>query len=113
MPAVLEKMRESFGYCHFLLSLFDLAAKKYLFFFYKLVNKIKMSTIFDGFHGYIWSANAWEEGDEVVLITCRLQNPDLDQVNGPVKDHIENFTNELYVSVSYWKYCLDSTISSC
>nr|QPZ56427.1 carotenoid 9,10(9',10')-cleavage dioxygenase 1 [Curcuma alismatifolia] len=42
------------------------------------------------------NANAWEEGDEVVLITCRLQNPDLDQVNGPVKDHLENFTNELY-----------------
>lgn len=62
-----------------------------------------MSIIFDGFHGYIWSANAWEEGDEVVLITCRLQNPDLDQVNGPAKDHLENFTNELYVSVSYWK----------
>ncbi|KAJ8492688.1 hypothetical protein OPV22_014409 [Ensete ventricosum] len=42
------------------------------------------------------NANAWEEGDEVVLITCRLQNPDLDQVNGAVKDHLENFTNELY-----------------
>ncbi|THU62190.1 hypothetical protein C4D60_Mb01t02510 [Musa balbisiana] len=42
------------------------------------------------------SSNAWEEGDEVVLITCRLQNPDLDQVNGAVKDHLENFTNELY-----------------
>lgn len=43
------------------------------------------------------SANAWEDGDEVVLITCRLQNPDLDQVNGAIKDKLENFTNELYV----------------
>lgn len=41
------------------------------------------------------SANAWEEGDEVVLITCRLQNPDLDMVNGGVKEKLENFTNEL------------------
>ncbi|CAK9140388.1 unnamed protein product [Ilex paraguariensis] len=42
------------------------------------------------------NANAWEEGDEVVLITCRLQNPDLDMVNGVVKEKLENFTNELY-----------------
>lgn len=42
------------------------------------------------------NANAWEEGDEVVLITCRLQNPDLDMVSGAVKDKLENFTNELY-----------------
>lgn len=42
------------------------------------------------------NANAWEEGDEIVLITCRLQNPDLDMVNGPVKEKLENFTNELY-----------------
>ncbi|KAJ3697814.1 hypothetical protein LUZ61_001519 [Rhynchospora tenuis] len=42
------------------------------------------------------NANAWEEGDEVVLITCRLQNPDLDQVNGATKEKLENFTNELY-----------------
>lgn len=40
-------------------------------------------------------ANAWEEEDEVVLITCRLQNPDLDMVNGPVKEKLENFKNEL------------------
>ncbi|CAL5340571.1 unnamed protein product [Camellia sinensis] len=40
--------------------------------------------------------NAWEEGDEVVLITCRLENPDLDMVNGPVKEKLENFGNELY-----------------
>lgn len=42
------------------------------------------------------NANAWEEEDEVVLITCRLQNPDLDMVNGLVKEKLENFTNELY-----------------
>ncbi|EYU27047.1 hypothetical protein MIMGU_mgv1a004951mg [Erythranthe guttata] len=42
------------------------------------------------------NANAWEEGDEVVLITCRLQNPDLDMVNGAVKEKLDNFTNELY-----------------
>ncbi|XP_059649112.1 carotenoid 9,10(9',10')-cleavage dioxygenase 1 isoform X1 [Cornus florida] len=42
------------------------------------------------------NANAWEEGDEVVLITCRLENPDLDMVNGGVKEKLENFTNQLY-----------------
>lgn len=42
------------------------------------------------------NANAWEEGDEVVLITCRLMNPNLDDVNGTVKEKLKNFTNELY-----------------
>ncbi|XP_042484115.1 carotenoid 9,10(9',10')-cleavage dioxygenase 1 [Macadamia integrifolia] len=42
------------------------------------------------------NANAWEEGDEVVLITCRLENPDLDMVSGTVKGKLENFSNELY-----------------
>ncbi|KAL6562810.1 Dixin [Orobanche hederae] len=42
------------------------------------------------------NANAWEDGDEVVLITCRLEKPDLDQVNGSIKEKLENFTNELY-----------------
>ncbi|XP_031374113.1 carotenoid 9,10(9',10')-cleavage dioxygenase-like isoform X2 [Punica granatum] len=42
------------------------------------------------------NANAWEEEDEVVLITCRLENPDLDMVNGTVKEKLENFRNELY-----------------
>ncbi|XAR54363.1 hypothetical protein NMG60_11029455 [Bertholletia excelsa] len=42
------------------------------------------------------NANAWEEGDEVVLITCRIENPDLDMVNGTVKEKLENFKNELY-----------------
>ncbi|KAF2567229.1 hypothetical protein F2Q68_00025859 [Brassica cretica] len=40
--------------------------------------------------------NAWEEEDEVVLITCRLENPDLDMVSGNVKEKLENFSNELY-----------------
>lgn len=42
------------------------------------------------------NANAWEDGDEVVLISCRLENPDLDMVSGPVKEHLENFLNQLY-----------------
>lgn len=42
------------------------------------------------------NANAWEEEDEVVLITCRLENPDLDLVGGDVKEKLENFGNELY-----------------
>ncbi|XP_021280006.1 carotenoid 9,10(9',10')-cleavage dioxygenase 1 [Herrania umbratica] len=42
------------------------------------------------------NANAWEEEDEIVLITCRLENPDLDMVNGEVKEKLENFNNELY-----------------
>lgn len=46
---------------------------------------------------YVVTANAWEEGDEVVLITCRLENPDLDKVNGHQSDKLENFGNELYV----------------
>ena len=45
------------------------------------------------------TANAWEEGDEVVLITCRLENPDLDKVNGHQNDKLENFGNELYIPV--------------
>ncbi|KAI6675883.1 hypothetical protein NL676_036679 [Syzygium grande] len=36
------------------------------------------------------------EEDEVVLITCHLENPDLDMVNGTVKEKLENFTDELY-----------------
>nr|CAD71148.1 carotenoid cleavage dioxygenase [Bixa orellana] len=42
------------------------------------------------------NANAWEECDEIVLITCRLQNPELDLVGGTVKEKLENFSNELY-----------------
>ncbi|KAK6119248.1 hypothetical protein DH2020_047011 [Rehmannia glutinosa] len=42
------------------------------------------------------SANAWEEGDEVVLITCRHEKPDLDTSNGSVKEKVNNLTDELY-----------------
>ncbi|KAK1425294.1 hypothetical protein QVD17_20645 [Tagetes erecta] len=42
------------------------------------------------------NANAWEEGDEVVLIVCRHQNPHLDMVGGGVKEKIDNITCELY-----------------
>ncbi|KAF7836051.1 carotenoid cleavage dioxygenase 1 [Senna tora] len=42
------------------------------------------------------NANAWEEEDEVVLITCRLENPDLEMVGGTVKEKLDNFKNELY-----------------
>ncbi|KAL3380744.1 hypothetical protein AABB24_001074 [Solanum stoloniferum] len=43
------------------------------------------------------NANAWEEGDDVVLITSRLQNPDLDAINGTEKEEQrDGFTNELY-----------------
>ncbi|KEH19092.1 carotenoid 9,10(9',10')-cleavage dioxygenase [Medicago truncatula] len=42
------------------------------------------------------NANAWEEEDEVVLITCRLKNLDLDMVAEDIKDKLKNFSNELY-----------------
>ncbi|CAF2049475.1 unnamed protein product [Brassica napus] len=42
------------------------------------------------------NANAWEEEDEVVLITCRLENPNLDMVSGNVEEILESFSNELY-----------------
>lgn len=42
------------------------------------------------------NANAWEDADEIVLITCRLENPDLDMVSGAVKERLENFLNQLY-----------------
>ncbi|CAH9092012.1 unnamed protein product [Cuscuta europaea] len=51
------------------------------------------------------NANAWEEGDEVVLITCRIENLDLDMVNGAVKDDLENFANELYEMRFNMKSC--------
>ncbi|KAH7570654.1 hypothetical protein JRO89_XS05G0151500 [Xanthoceras sorbifolium] len=42
------------------------------------------------------NANAWEEDDEVVLITCRIANPDRDLLNGPVKEKPVNSAIELY-----------------
>ncbi|KAL3622514.1 Dixin [Castilleja foliolosa] len=40
--------------------------------------------------------NAWEEGDEVVLITSRHENPDLDQVNGSENGELKKLKNELF-----------------
>ncbi|KAM3271230.1 hypothetical protein ACQJBY_041791 [Aegilops geniculata] len=42
------------------------------------------------------NANAWEEGNEVILITCRHNNVDLDQVNGHQRDKLEDPGSELY-----------------
>ncbi|EOA34535.1 hypothetical protein CARUB_v10022080mg, partial [Capsella rubella] len=42
------------------------------------------------------TANAWEEDDEVVLITCRLENPNIDMVGGYVKEKLEICSSELY-----------------
>lgn len=42
------------------------------------------------------NANAWEEGDEIILYTCRLSGMDLEMVSGQVKENMENFQNELY-----------------
>nr|AMJ39498.1 carotene cleavage dioxygenase 1 copy 4 [Bixa orellana] len=42
------------------------------------------------------TANAWEEGDEVVLIVCRIENMDLDAYEEPAKKELENFRTELY-----------------
>eukprot|EP01018_Ginkgo_biloba_P029909 Gb_31289 [translate_table: standard] len=42
------------------------------------------------------NANAWEEGDEVILYTCRLPDLDLEMVGGPIKENVKNFQNELY-----------------
>lgn len=47
------------------------------------------------FNDFLLLANAWEEEDEIVLITCRLENPDLDLVSGEVKEKLDNFNNEL------------------
>ncbi|KAJ6750881.1 hypothetical protein OIU85_001420 [Salix viminalis] len=42
------------------------------------------------------NANAWEEDDEIVLISCRLQDPGLDVANGAVKEKLEKIVDELY-----------------
>uniref|UniRef100_A0A2N9I0T9 carotenoid 9,10-dioxygenase n=1 Tax=Fagus sylvatica TaxID=28930 RepID=A0A2N9I0T9_FAGSY len=42
------------------------------------------------------NANAWEEEDEVILITCRLENLDMDILNGIVKDELKSLSTELY-----------------
>ncbi|XP_050283888.1 carotenoid 9,10(9',10')-cleavage dioxygenase 1-like isoform X2 [Quercus robur] len=42
------------------------------------------------------NANAWEEEDEVVLITCRYENIDMDRLNGIVKEELKILSSELY-----------------
>ncbi|KAJ6834431.1 carotenoid 9,10(9',10')-cleavage dioxygenase [Iris pallida] len=42
------------------------------------------------------NANAWEEGDEVVLITCRLINFGMEDFVEFVEEKLENSKNELY-----------------
>ncbi|EOA34904.1 hypothetical protein CARUB_v10019983mg [Capsella rubella] len=42
------------------------------------------------------NANAWEEDDEVVLITCRHDNPDINIFSGNAKEKVEHCSRELY-----------------
>ncbi|PON40749.1 Carotenoid cleavage dioxygenase [Trema orientale] len=42
------------------------------------------------------NANAWEEEDEVVLITCHYENIDFDMISGTVKEKLGSFSTELY-----------------
>lgn len=42
------------------------------------------------------NANAWEDGDEVVLYTCRFPDIDLEMASGPVRKRLGNYRNELY-----------------
>ncbi|XP_062115359.1 carotenoid 9,10(9',10')-cleavage dioxygenase 1-like [Humulus lupulus] len=42
------------------------------------------------------NANAWEEEDEVVLITCRLDNIDMNMISGAIEEKLEHFRTELY-----------------
>lgn len=42
------------------------------------------------------NVNAWEEGDEVVLYTCRLPEVDLEMASGPIKENFKQFENQLY-----------------
>ncbi|KAL4601068.1 hypothetical protein ACB092_11G245200 [Castanea dentata] len=42
------------------------------------------------------NANAWEEEDEVVLITCRYENIDMDRLIGIVKEELKILSSELY-----------------
>lgn len=46
---------------------------------------------------FVFAANAWEEGDEVVLITCRFENMNLDMLSENVQENPQDLTNELYV----------------
>lgn len=59
------------------------------------VNSVFLYVHSDLFSDFLSLANAWEEEDEVVLITCRLENPNLDMLSGTIKENPENFGNEL------------------
>jgi len=61
----------------------------------KILDFVLSSWVHSNFISLLLLANAWEEEDEIVLITCRVQNPDLDMVSGDVKEKLENFSNEL------------------
>lgn len=50
----------------------------------------------DYFNFIVLLANAWEEDDEIVLITCRFENPDIEVASGRLKENLENIKNELY-----------------
>ena len=47
------------------------------------------------FNDFLLLANAWEEEDEVVLITCRYENIDMDRLNGIVKEELKILSSEL------------------
>ncbi|KAK4797941.1 hypothetical protein SAY86_030267 [Trapa natans] len=55
------------------------------------------------------NVNAWEEGDEVVLVTCRIKNPELEKLIGAVEEgKMENFRSELYEM----RFCMKSGLAS-
>ena len=49
----------------------------------------------DLFNDFLSLANAWEEEDEVILITCRHENLDMDILTGIVKDELKSLSTEL------------------
>lgn len=42
------------------------------------------------------NANAWEDGDEVVLYSCRIPDLDLGILSGPLQETLQNYDNVLY-----------------
>ena len=47
------------------------------------------------FNDFLLLANAWEEEDEVVLITCRYENIDMERLIGIVKEEPKILSSEL------------------
>ena len=47
------------------------------------------------FDDFLLLANAWEEEDEVVLITCRYENIDMERLIGIVKEELKILSSEL------------------